>query len=142
MTRKDPPELDDPDGHFPYKADAARSALAAEPDPDTNNHPESWYTSEGIISASERYVQAQAEYLTNPGDGTRALMDRAAQDLIAARRDHRSTRQGVGVQAGHPVEVVSALHRRAGRSPERIAEQLGMPLADVRDVLGLPGGGE
>ncbi len=139
MTRKAPPELDDPNGHFPYKADAARDALAATPDPDTNNHPESWYTSEGIIAASQRYVQAQADYLTNPGDGTRELMDQAAADLVEARREHRAGRSGVGAQAGHPVQVVWALHRQGGRSAEQVAEHLGMPLDEVRSILDQPG---
>jgi DNA-directed RNA polymerase specialized sigma24 family protein len=130
------PILDDPDGHFPYKADAAREALATPPDPDTNNHPETWYTSDGIIDATDRYVQAQAIHFADPTDTTRAAMDAAAQALVAARQGHRSARDGVGVLAGHPVEVVFALRRHAGRTPEQIAEQLRMPLAEVRSILG------
>lgn len=140
-TSKTPPELDDPDGHFPYKADAAREALATDPDPDTNNHPESWYISEGIIAATERYVQAQADYLTDPGDGTRALMDTAARQLIEARRAHRADRSGFGVQSGHPVEVVHALHR-IGRTPEQVAKHLKMSVDEVRDALGPQARGE
>jgi hypothetical protein len=79
------PILDDPDGHFPYKADAAREALATPPDPDTNNHPETWYTSDGIIDATDRYVQAQAIHFADPTDTTRAAMDAAAQALVATR---------------------------------------------------------
>lgn len=126
----------DPDGHFPYKAEAARTALATPPDPDSNNHPETWYTSEPIIDASEVYVQAQAAYLAEPTDGTRAAMDTAAQALVAARQEHRAGRDGVGILAGHPVEVVFALRRRTGRTPEQIAEQLRMPLSEVLDILG------
>ena len=128
--------LDDPDGHFPYKADAAREALATPPDPDSNNHPETWYTSAPIIDATDRYVTAQAAYLGDPTDESRAAMDAAAQALVAARQEHRTGREGVGILAGHPVEVVFALRRRAGRTPEQIAEQLRMPLSEVRDILG------
>lgn len=131
---KKPAAIDDPNGHFPYKADAAREALATPPDPDSNNHPEAWYTSERIIAASEKYVKAQADYLTNPGDGTHELMDQAAHDLVAARKAHREDRTGVGVQSGHPVEVLFAL-RNAGRSPEQIAKHLGMSVDEVGAVL-------
>jgi hypothetical protein len=81
-------------------------------------------------------VQAQAAYLGDPTDTTRAAMDTAAQALVAARQEHRINRDGVGVLAGHPVEVVFALRRHAGRTPEQIAEQLRMPVSEVRDILG------
>jgi hypothetical protein len=135
VAQKTPPELDDPAGHFPYKGTAVREALAADPDPDTNNHPEGWYTSAAIIDATERYVKAQEDLLRNPGDGTQALVDEAAHALVAARREHREGRTGVGVQVGHPVEVVLALRRKAGRTPEQIATHLGMPLDEVRGIL-------
>lgn len=135
MASKNPAELDDPAGHFPYKGEAARAALATDPDPDTNNHPEAWYISTGIIDATERYVQAQEDLLLNPGAVTQALVDEAALALVAARREHREGREGVGVQAGHPVEVVWALRRNAGRTPEQIAKHLSMPLDEVRSIL-------
>jgi len=45
-------------------------------------------------------VAAQAQFLANPGDGTRAAYKAAQDALVAARQEHRARRGGgLGVSA-------------------------------------------
>lgn len=95
-----PPELDDPAGHYPYKAGKARALLKRNPPagPDGADDDRARvedFLSVDIVDATDVYVQAQVDYLRDPGDGTRELMDQAAQELVDARRAHRANRGGV-----------------------------------------------
>lgn len=103
-----PPELDDPDGHFPYKADEARALVEENPPagpdgPDDDRVRVEDFLSAGIVAATDAYVQAQADHLRDPGEGTQELLDQAAQDLVAARQAHRANRPAgptvVGIRA-------------------------------------------
>jgi hypothetical protein len=111
VTRKDPPEVTDPAGHFPYKADAAHALVDENPpmgpdgDDDDRVRAEDFLTAE-LVDATDAYVQAQADYYRDPGEGTLDLMNQAANDLVAARQTHRANRAGLN--------VVGIRARRAG----------------------------
>jgi hypothetical protein len=99
--------LADPDEHFPYKHDDV-TALRDEnppmgPDgPDDDRVRAEDYISYEIIDASRDYIDAQAAYLTDPGDETKAEYERTRDLLQAARLDHRANRAGatvVGIRA-------------------------------------------
>jgi hypothetical protein len=103
-----PPELDDPAGHFPYKAEVAYALVEENPPagpdgPDDDRVRVEDFLSADIVDATDVYVQAQADYLRDPGDGTRELLDQAAQELVEARQAHRASRPAgptvVGIRA-------------------------------------------
>ena len=91
--------LADPDEHFPYKH-ADVTALLEENPPagprgaDDDSLRIADFTSTRIADATDAYVQAQAAYLTDPGDATLAAYQEATDDLTAARRAHRRRRGG------------------------------------------------
>lgn len=103
MTAKAADErLSDPDGHFPYKLD---EALALDPDapagpfgPDDRSRTFCDFITAELAHATNRYVEAQAAYIGDPGDGTRADYEAARDELAAARRDHRRGRPGFTVE--------------------------------------------
>lgn len=133
-------QLDEPDGHFPYKAEQVRQALATPPDPDTNNHPEQWYTSPPIIDATGRMVEAQERYLQDPGDGTREAYEQAKRDLVDARQAHRRGRPIAPVaMAGSPADIEQRRSMirgllRSGNNPDEVARQFGLSLAEVQSA--------
>lgn len=100
--------LDDPDEHYPYKH-AHVSALIEEnpahgPDgPDDDRVRVEDFISQRIADATRDYIDAQAAYLTDPGDGTRSDYEHAKQALAEARAEHRANRPAgptiVGVRA-------------------------------------------
>jgi hypothetical protein len=109
--------LGDPDEHFPYKHDAVIDLMDSDPPmgpgvPDGVDGTEDTsravadYTSQGIADASGAYIEAQAAYLRDPGEDTRAGYEAARDALVAARLDHRINR-GNGFTVG-------AAARRAG----------------------------
>lgn len=142
-------QLDHPDSHFPYKKEQALEALQSPPDPDTNNHPEHWYTSEPIIQASADYIEAQQALLearaadAAPEDVEAArLREREVADrLDAARQAHRRGRPVAPVAvAGNPNEIEerrSAIRAlgQAGYTAERIAQLTNRSLAEVQSAL-------
>lgn len=109
--------LDDPAEHFPYKHDVVTRMLAdgtpmgpgipgqLDGAGDSQRTIDD-YMSPGIADASNDYVAAQAEYLADPCEQTRAAYDAARDDLLAARLDHRANRTDAF--------VVGAASRRAG----------------------------
>lgn len=130
----------DPAGGFPYHADRARAALAAEPE--GNNHPASWYISEEIIACSQRYSEAKAAYLHDPADPLAQLEFEESRDqLVAARAEFAAARGEHMVLAGHPDEVLLTLHLRHGRSAEQIAASLHMDVEHVQQVIDRATGG-
>lgn len=89
--------LNDPDGHFPYKLDAALGAIRANApagpegaDDDRANVRD--YLSEDIAYASEALVKAQAEFLQNGNEDNRVKYTQAKEALVEARRAHRANR--------------------------------------------------
>lgn len=108
VSRKDPPELNDPAGHFPYKAEHAQALVGDNPPmgpdgPDDARVRAEDFLTAAIVDATAAYVQAQADWIRDPGDGTQELMDQAAADLVAARQAHRAGRGAgptvVGIRA-------------------------------------------
>ncbi len=97
MTGHD--RLTDPGEHFPYKRDDATAALETPPEAGTHNHPGHWYTSAGIIDATGAYIAAQETLLRDGTPKAKTAYDRAAEDLVAARREHRASRAGTAIQA-------------------------------------------
>lgn len=103
--------LADEGEHFPYKH-AEVTALIGEnppmgPDgPDDDRVRAEDFTSQGIADATRDYIDAQAAYLTNPGDATGGAYMGAAAVLVEARQAHRANRGGV--------TVVGIRARRAG----------------------------
>lgn len=106
-SRKDPPDLHDPAGHFPYKADVARALVdenpPAGPDgPDDDRARVEDFLSHDIVDATDAYVTAQADWLRDQGEATYEVMRQAADDLVAARQAHRANRAAmtvVGIRA-------------------------------------------
>jgi hypothetical protein len=100
----------DPGEHFPYHRGAVEALLDAnEPmpvddagDDDRTVHD---YTSQAIVEASERTVDAQEAYLTDATETNRTAYYDAQDALVAARREHRAHRTGT---------YVGARARRAG----------------------------
>lgn len=106
-SRKDPPEVTDPAGHFPYKYAAAMDLADANPPmgpdgPDDDRvRAEDFLTTE-LVDATGAYIAAQADYYGHPGEDALDLMNEAAAALVAARQAHRANRTGltvVGVRA-------------------------------------------
>lgn len=101
-ARKDPPEVADEAGHFPYKADEARALVEDNPpmgpdgDDDDRVRAEDFLTAE-LVDATDAYIAAQADYYRDPGEATLELMNQAANDLAAARQAHRANRAGLNV---------------------------------------------
>jgi hypothetical protein len=92
--------LADEGEHFPYKRDEMDALIAENPPmgpdgPDDDRFRASDYTSSDIAAASERYIAAQERYLKDPGDATRGEYADARDELVEARRAHRSSRAGV-----------------------------------------------
>jgi hypothetical protein len=90
--------LADPNDHFPYKKADARAAIAADMSPDPRNK-DIDVTGEDVMSdriadASAAYVDAQAAMLADPNPSNVAAYERARDELIAARREHRAGRVG------------------------------------------------
>lgn len=107
-----PDRLHDPGEHYPYKHDHVSALIAENPPagpdgPDDDRVRVEDYISQPIADATRDYIDAQAAYLTDPGDATRAAYEQAKADLQAARAAHRENRP-----AG-PV-VVGVRARRAG----------------------------
>lgn len=141
--------LADPNAGFPYKRDQALEALRANPDPNTNNHPEHWYTSEEIIEASATYREALQAYLEVQAEGGPAeevesarLRERqAADELVAARQRHRRGRPIAPVAvAGSPREIedTRTMWRqlaKQGWPADQIAARFGRPVAEVQGAL-------
>jgi hypothetical protein len=96
--------LDDPDGHYPYKLDDALAldwdAPAGPNGPDDTSRRVSDFLTEDLAHATARYVDAQAAYVEDPGDGTKAAYDSARDQLIAARQAHRQGRPGATTVEG------------------------------------------
>jgi hypothetical protein len=110
-ARKDPPEISDPAGHFPYKAATAHALREENPPmgpdgPDDDRLRAEDYISHEIIDATDVYVSAQADYVRSPGEDTYAAMQGAADALVAARQAHRAGRG--------TMNVVGIRSRRAG----------------------------
>lgn len=135
QTRKDPPEVAAENGHFPYKRDAALEALATPPDPDTNNHPESWYTSEAIIECTARYIEAQEVWYRDQTGENFDLMQDAAQNLVEARRAHGQNRGNLAVLAGRPGDVLARMYSVEGMSVSQIAARMNMQPEHVRQMI-------
>ena len=91
--------LNDPGEHFPYKREAVAAVLEENPPAgprgeDDDSLRASDFMTTRIADASAAYVEAQAAYLKDPGDGTLANYREAADDLVAARRAQRRKRGG------------------------------------------------
>lgn len=102
--------LADPDEHFPYRHAAVTDLVAENPPmgmtgPDDVSFLAEDYMTQEIADASGSYIAAQAAYLENPGDATRADYEETKLALIAARQAHRINRD-------QPAPVQRA--RRAG----------------------------
>jgi hypothetical protein len=89
--------LDDPDEHYPYKH-AEVTALIEENPPagpgggtlvDVRIRD---YISPAIADASRDYVDAQAAYVADPAEETKAAYEVARDVLIQARQRHRANR--------------------------------------------------
>jgi hypothetical protein len=103
--------LNDPGEHYPYKHEQVTALLADNPPmgpdgPDDDRLRAEDYTSPDIADATKAYIEAQAAYLADPGDGTRAAYDGARDRLQAARAEHRKYRTALN--------VVGIRARRAG----------------------------
>ena len=90
--------LDDPDGHYPYKLDEALAldldAPAGPNGPDDRSRVVGDFITYDVAEAAAAHVEAQGEYVKNPGDGTRAEYEATRDALVAARRQHRAGRPG------------------------------------------------
>ena len=104
--------LNDPDEHFPYKHAHVLALVDENPPmgpegPDDDRVRAEDYLTRAIADATNAYIEAQAAYLRDPGDATRADYRDAAAKLQAARAEHRKNRT-----AGPTVVGIRA--RRAG----------------------------
>lgn len=93
--------LADPDEHFPYRHPEASDLVANNPPmgpngPKDDSFRAEDYMTQDIANASGSYIAAQAAYLRDPGDATRADYESAKSDLVAARRAHRANRGQAG----------------------------------------------
>lgn len=95
--------LRDPDEHFPYKHDDVTALLADNPPmgpgtpsgadgADDRSREVADYMSQGIADATRDYIDAQAAYLADLTEETRAAYEAARDRLAAARLDHRQHR--------------------------------------------------
>lgn len=89
--------LADPDEHFPYKHEAVLALLEENPPagpegPDDDRVRVSDMISEAIADGSRDYVEAQAAYLADPNEETRATYEVARDVLVEARKRHRANR--------------------------------------------------
>jgi len=94
--------LADPGEHYPYRH-VDVSALIEENPPAGPNGPDDDrvrvrdLTSPAIADASRDYIDAQAGYLRDPGEETRAAYEVARDVLVEARRRHRAERASAAV---------------------------------------------
>lgn len=91
------PRLDDPDDHFPYKAEVVADLIEQDPPagprgPDDDSLTARDYISPAIADASEAYVAAQARHLDEQTEESRAAYNTAMETLVAARQRHRANR--------------------------------------------------
>lgn len=99
--------LNDPNEHFPYKHDEVSRLIAENPPagpegPDDDRVRVEDFITQDIADATRDYIDAQAAYLEDPGDATRADYHRARDELTAARQAHRVNRPAptiVGIRA-------------------------------------------
>lgn len=105
--------LNDPDEerHFNYPLAETLALLDEDPPagPDGEDDDRvriSDYLSHDIAEATAAYAAAQADYLSDPGDGTKAAYTAARDALVAARQAHRANRGSMN--------VVGIRARRAG----------------------------
>jgi hypothetical protein len=96
--------LADPGEHYPYKHADITELIEANPPagpngPDDDRVRITDLTSTAIADASRDYVEAQAAYLTDPGEDTKAAYDVAKSLLVEARQRHRRERDGFAVIA-------------------------------------------
>jgi hypothetical protein len=96
--------LADPGEHYPYKHDVV-TALVEENPPAGPAAPEDApgggrdLTSQPIADATRDYVEAQAAYVAEHTEETRAAYEVARDVLVDARRRHRVDRDGFAVVA-------------------------------------------
>lgn len=88
--------LADPDGHYPYKKDAAvvghpneKFGVAGDP----SAHVSDWVVMPEEAEATERYVESQAEALRNPSHEADAEVKRLGQELQDVRDRVRAARR-------------------------------------------------
>lgn len=109
--------LTDPDEHFPYKLEDVLDLIQEDPPmgggvpggidgTEDRSFEVADYITAAIAEASEAYIQAQADFLDNPGDETRSAYEAARDRLNAARLDHRTNRGNT--------YTIGAAARRAG----------------------------
>lgn len=99
--------LNDPDEHFGYQHEQVSALVADNPPmgpdgPDDDSVRAEDYISQDIADATRVYIDAQAAYLGDPGDATRAAYDVARDKLQVARAAHRANRGSatvVGIRA-------------------------------------------
>lgn len=99
--------LNDPGEHFPYKHAEVSALIAENPaygpeGPDDDRVRVEDFITQDIADATQLYIDAQADYLEHPGDGTKAEYVSAKDRLVAARQAHRSNRTApviVGIRA-------------------------------------------
>lgn len=89
--------LTDPGEHFPYKLDDVTSLVDENPPmgprgPDDSSFLAEDFMTQEIAAASKDYVDAQAAYLSDPGDATRAAYENAKDHLVTVRQEHRVNR--------------------------------------------------
>lgn len=89
--------IDDPDGHYPYKLDHVAGLIDRNPPagpggPDDDRVMFRDLVSHQIAQASADYVGAQADYVLEQNEETRAAYDVARDVLLEARRRHRAER--------------------------------------------------
>jgi hypothetical protein len=97
--------LADPGEHFPYKHEHVLALIDENPPmgpdgPDDDRLRVEDFISREIADATNAYVEAQAAYLADAGDGTRAAYSAAKEALVAARRAHRVNRPAGPVVVG------------------------------------------
>ncbi len=91
--------LADPGEHFPYKHTKVVQLLEKNPPAgpagkDDDSLRVTDFMSVRIADATKAYVEAQKEYLRDPGDATLAEYQEKTDDLTAARLAHRRKRGG------------------------------------------------
>lgn len=89
--------LDDPDEHFPYKAEHARALIEENPPagpdgPDDDSLRVTDVLPLDIAEATEKYVAAQQAYLRKPTAKALAALDKSRDLLTVARKHHRRDR--------------------------------------------------
>lgn len=103
MNAKD--RINDPNGHHPYKITAVLDLIEENPaagpsGPDDDRATIRDFTSPAIARASAAYVEAQAQYATDPANAELKSIYQTARDtLTEARRRHRANRTSATVVA-------------------------------------------